>query len=98
MDPMGIAGMIFTLILVGMIGGFILLRPVSKQLGLLLESKLQQNRGPDQQTLDKVDTLTDTVRTLEAEVRLLSDRLEFNEKLLGSRERERAALPSDRKA
>jgi len=98
MDPMGIAGMIFTLMLVAMVGGFILLRPVSKQLGLLLESKLQQNRGPDQQTLDKVDTLTDTVRTLEAEVRLLSDRLEFNEKLLGSREREPAALPSDRKA
>ena len=94
MDPMGIAGMIFTLVLAGMVGGFILLRPLSKQLGLLLESKLQQNRVPDRQALDKIESLTENVRTLETEVRLLSDRLEFNEKLLGNRER--AALPADR--
>ena len=95
MDPMGIAGMVFTLLFTGMIGGFILLRPVSRQLGLLLESKLQQNRSPDKQALDKIENLSETVRMLEAEVRLLSDRLEFNEKLLGNRT-ERAALPADR--
>jgi hypothetical protein len=95
MDPMGIAGMVFTLIFTGMIGGFILLRPVSRQLGLLLESKLQQNRSPDKQAIDKIENLTESVRMLEAEVRLLSDRLEFNEKLLGNRT-ERAALPADR--
>jgi hypothetical protein len=95
MDPMGIAGMVFTLLFTGMIGGFILLRPVSRQLGLLLESKLQQNRNPDKLAIDKIENLTETVRMLEAEVRLLSDRLEFNEKLLGNRT-ERAALPADR--
>jgi hypothetical protein len=94
MDPNAIAGMAFTLLLAGMVGGFILLRPLSKQLGLLLESKLQQNRTPDRAALEKIDALTETVRTLETEVRLLSDRLEFNEKLLGSRER--VALPTER--
>jgi hypothetical protein len=94
MDPMGIAGMIFTLVLAGMVGGFILLRPLSKQLGLLLESKLQQNRTPDRQALEKIESLSENVRSLEAEVKHLSDRLEFNEKLLGNRER--TALPADR--
>ena len=98
MDPMGIAGMVFTLLFTGMIGGFILLRPVTKQLGLLVESKLQQNRNPDKLAVEKVEALTETVRTLEAEVRLLSDRLDFNEKLLGARDRDRVALPSDRNA
>lgn len=93
MDPNAIAGMAFTLLLAGMAGGFILLRPLSKQLGLLLESKLHQNRTPDRAALEKIESLTETVRTLETEVRLLSDRLEFNEKLLGNRER--VALPTE---
>ncbi len=94
MDPMGIAGMAFTLLLAGMVGGFILLRPLSKQFGLLMESKLQQNRGPDKLSTAQIETLTETVRTLEAEVRRLSDRVDFNEKLLSNRER--VALPPER--
>ena len=91
MDPNAVAGMVFTLLLAGMVGGFVLLRPLSKQLGLLLESKMQANKAPPPQSNAQIETLTETVRALEAEVRHLADRVEFNEKLLANREP--AALP-----
>ena len=44
MDPAALAGMVFTIILVAMVGGFILLIPISRRLGAVLEVWLQERR------------------------------------------------------
>ncbi|NIP58516.1 MAG: hypothetical protein GWM92_09515, partial [Gemmatimonadetes bacterium] len=45
MDPLIAASMIFTLILVVLIGGFIVLFPVTRRLGKALEVYLDQKRN-----------------------------------------------------
>jgi hypothetical protein len=84
MDPMAIAGMIFVLVLVLFIGGFIVLSPITRRLGLLLESRLQKEKleGPSSEELKE---LQQVIQGLEAEIRRLSDRQDFTEKLLSSR-------------
>lgn len=91
MDPMGLAGMVFTLILFLMIGGFILLYPLSRQLGRLLEQRLDEKRSP---ALDRGDVarLREALESLERQVQSLQDRQEFVEGMLRSG-RETASLP-----
>ncbi|HET9983209.1 MAG TPA: hypothetical protein VFQ38_06470 [Longimicrobiales bacterium] len=93
MDPMALAGMIFTLILVVLIGGIIVLFPITKRLGLLLESKLQERGKPP--ALAPADTarLLEAVAALEAEVRRLAERQEFTERLVSGREAGALPLP-----
>jgi hypothetical protein len=90
MDPNAFAGMAFTLILIGFVGGFILLYPVSRRLGQLLESKLQNKNGPEL-TPDQIETLQQALNSLQGDVRRLTDRQDFLEKLLSGEKR--AALP-----
>ena len=93
MEPDAVLGMAFTLILTGMIGGFILLRPLSKQLGAYLELRLK--RDGDRVPADAVELrqLAETVRGLEAELRALRERQEFTDNLLARREPPK--LPAD---
>jgi hypothetical protein len=90
MDPNALAGMAFTLILTALVGGFILLYPISRRLGQLLESKLQNKNGPEL-TPDQVETLQDALSSLQGDVRRLTERQDFLEKLLSPDKR--AALP-----
>ena len=46
MEPEVVAGMVFTLILTVMVGGFILLFPLSRRLGALLENRLEDKKAP----------------------------------------------------
>jgi hypothetical protein len=85
MDPMGIAGMIFTLIFIMLIGGFILLFPITKRLGLLLEAKVQERTKPGLAPADAA-RLLEAVAALDAEVRRLAERQEFTERLVSGRE------------
>ena len=87
MDPMALAGMLFVLVLVAMVGGFILLIPISRRLGRVLDAWLLEKRG-------RVDTeeliqLRQAVQTLEAEVSALAERQQFTDRLLESRGREK---------
>jgi hypothetical protein len=84
-------GMIFTLILVMLLGGFILLFPLSRRLGDLLESKVSdsKSRGLPEEELRR---LWDVIHGLEGEVRRLSERQQFTERML---ERPRAAIPGE---
>jgi len=94
MDPMGLAGMAFTLLLAMLIGGFILLFPLSRRLGLLLEAKLNEKRGPAAVPPVEMRQLWDAVHMLESEVQQLGQRQEFIEKLLAQGEQPtRAELP-----
>jgi hypothetical protein len=81
MDPNAVVGMAFTLILVALIGGIILLAPLSKRLGLLLEQKLQDKNV--RASSDELRQLRERVQLVEDELRLLSERQQFTDSLLG---------------
>lgn len=73
MDMDVLLGMIFTIILIMLIGGFILLFPIARRLGKVLERRLLQDdrAGGDPQA---VAQLRDAVRSLEGEIQRLDDR------------------------
>src|SRR5262245_40015194 len=96
MDMEAIAGMVFTLLFTALIGGFILLFPVSKRLGLLLDSKLQDRKKLESESPGELIQLREQLNALEAEVRQLADRQQFTEKMLA--ERGSQTLPSNEQA
>jgi hypothetical protein len=80
MDPAIIPMMIFTVIVLMLIGGFILLLPLTRRLGALLEHRmLAEDRAG--RSVD-VEALARAVDTLRDEVERLAERQEFTEKLL----------------
>ena len=83
---MGLAGMLFALILVAMIGGFILLLPISRRLGALLEQKLAGKLDADDRSLGELRRLEATVRALQEEVERVGERQAFTESLLSERD------------
>jgi hypothetical protein len=85
MDIVPIAGMLFSLMLVGMIAGFILLFPISRRMGVLLEQKVK-GKLDDDRALEEVRRLEATVRALQEEVERLVDRQAFTDSLLSERE------------
>ena len=91
MDPNAIAGMAFTLILAAMVGGFVLLFPVSRRLGKFLENRLQDKKGTPALPPAEFEALQETVKSLESQLRRVGERQEFLEKLLSSKQA--AALP-----
>lgn len=85
MDPLIAASMVFTLILVVLIGGFIVLFPLTRRLGRALEVYLDQKRedAPDAREIERIRA---AVGSLQREVRRLSEKQEFVERLLRQRE------------
>lgn len=93
MDVDAVAGMIFTLVLTCLIGGFILMLPISRRLGALLESKIEGEKRGAAPVTAEVTQLAEAVRSLETELRALKERQEFTENLLTTRERQK--LPAE---
>ena len=85
MEMLPIAGMLFSLLLVGMIAGFILLFPISRRMGALLEQKVK-GKLDDEGAMEEVKRLEVTVRALQEEVERLVDRQAFTDSLLAERE------------
>jgi hypothetical protein len=87
MEPMALAGMAFVLVLCAMVGAFILLIPLSRRLGQLLDAWLQDKRGvvPN----GEIAELRRTIQELEAEVHALAERQQFTDQLLQARRPER---------
>jgi hypothetical protein len=85
MEMLPIAGMLFSLLLVGMIAGFILLFPISRRMGALLEQKVK-GKLDDEGAMEEVKRLEATVRALQEEVERLVDRQAFTDSLLAERE------------
>lgn len=85
MDPMAIAGMLFTLVLAAMVGGFILLFPVTRRLGAFLEQRLRGRLGEEAPAAE-VRRLESAVRSLQQEFDRLSERQAFTESLLSERD------------
>lgn len=90
MDMTAVASMVMTIILVALIGGFVLLRPIAKRVGLLLEQKLQDRQSAA--AIDEVRQLRERMQLLEEEVRLLNERQRFTDELI-SRGAHRDQLP-----
>ena len=77
-DGTALAGMIFSLLCLVVIGGIILMYPLTRRLGQLMEQRLEDRRAGG--TSD--GELTAAVRALEGEVARLRERQGFVERLL----------------
>ncbi|MHB1191846.1 MAG: hypothetical protein ACYC6F_02270 [Longimicrobiales bacterium] len=80
MDPEMIAGMIFVIILMAMIGGFIVLLPISRRLGQFLEYRMSSKGRIDDP--EKMEVLLRAVESLRDDVAQLAERQDFTERLL----------------
>lgn len=81
LDPVIAAGMIFSLVVLMLIGGFVLLYPITRQLGSYLERRMLAEADPDEWK-GQVRALTREVEALREEVSSLAERQEFTERLL----------------
>lgn len=97
MDPNALAGMVFTLVLASLVGGFILLLPLSRRLGLLLEEKARQQKGGLSLSAQDVQALKDRLEALESDVRVAVERQQFIEELLIRREPDQLGSPRTEK-
>jgi hypothetical protein len=85
MEPMALAGMLSTLILALMVGGFILLFPLSRRLGSLLDARLESRKAQPRVGDEEIAALRDNIENLANELRRVNDRQDFIEKLLAPR-------------
>jgi len=79
-----IAPMIVAVVFFITVGGVVLLRPLSKRLGTLLEVYAQQQKEGIQ---GDVGQLRDLLETMNARLQLIEERQDFTERLLSSGER-----------
>lgn len=94
MDQTAVAGMIFALLCLLIIGGFILMFPLTRRLGALMEQRLEdrkEGRGPGVEPAE-LRELRAALRSLESDVARLGERQQFLEGLLekGGRSKELA--------
>ncbi len=92
--PYAIAELITILVTIFMIGTFVLLFPLSRRLGRVMEEWIQVRResSPDRDLLERLVTevraLRGDVESMDARLDLLGDRQEFLESLADARVRE----------
>lgn len=78
MDVEFIVSLVFSLLVIVIVGGGILLFPIMRRLGRLLERRLEAEALPG----DELRRLRAAVRSLTAQVHSLQERQDFTEKLL----------------
>ncbi len=81
MDMTAVAGMVFSLLLALIVGGFILTFPLTKRLGKLLEMRLEERRVGALPT-EEAEELRRLVSELQGQVARLAERQEWSERLL----------------
>ena len=82
MDIIPLAGMLFSLLMVLVIGGLILLFPISRRLGKFLEIRIDERMEWDTLPKEAFNELMGVVEELQNEVQRLSERQQFVERLL----------------
>lgn len=85
MDPTAIAGMLFVLVLAAMLGGFILLFPISRRLGQLMEERIAERKRPATLPPEEIRELHGAIQALQARLEELAERQDFTESLLSER-------------
>ncbi len=81
MEPEIVAGMVFSITVLVLIGGFVLLYPLSRQLGKYLEKRMLPEGSADAAAAE-LSALTRSVEGLRQEVERISERQDFTERLL----------------
>ncbi len=82
MDIIPLAGMLFSLLVILVIGGLILLFPISRRLGKFLEIRIDERMEWDTLPKEAFTEMMDVVEELQEEVARLKDRQQFVERLL----------------
>lgn len=88
MDPYTLGGMIFSLVMVLIIGGFIVTFPVLRRLGALLEEHIRERREsrPDRGEMGRlhgeISRLDETLDTVRRQLELVRERQDFVEELM----------------
>ena len=90
MDWDWIALMVMIMVVVATVGGVVLLLPVSRKLGGLLEA-MTRERQDSPQVRSAIARLRQSIDTLEDRLELLEEKQDFTEDLL--RDRNRKSLP-----
>jgi hypothetical protein len=85
MDPDAVAGMIFTLLLLLMVAGFILVYPLSRRVAALVERRLHDKELAPQPNDAEMEALRQAITDLSAQLDRVVDRQDFMEKLLSQR-------------
>jgi hypothetical protein len=96
MDIIPIAGMLFSLLVVLAIGGFILLFPISRRLGKFLEIRIDERMEWNTLPGEMLNELRDVVEELQSEVARLGERQKFVERLLDSGKSKSSASTEER--
>jgi hypothetical protein len=81
MDPFILQGMIFSIVVIVLLGGYALLYPLTRQLGKVLEKKLLED-GTGGTNPEEIAALRRAVEALTGDVERLSERQDFTERLL----------------
>jgi len=90
MDPGAIAPMVVMVTGIVSAAGVLILRPISKRLGGLLEVMTRERRAPEPGA--EVAQLRDLMQRIDSRLSLMEERQDFAEAILSSGERPRAAL------
>jgi hypothetical protein len=94
MDPTMFAIMGFFLLAIILTGGFVLLIPLSRQLARFLDYRLQEKTGAGSSKIEgELRQLRTLVEGIEKRLQTVSDRQDFVEKVLESRETDPLKLP-----
>jgi hypothetical protein len=78
------AGMIFSLLMALVIGGFVLMYPLTRRLGKLIELRLEERKSEQGGVVaaEEVERLRGVVEALQQDVAALVERQDFAERLL----------------
>lgn len=87
-----LAPLILTVVLTFTVGGVILLRPIAKRLGDIVELMLREKQGGTESELRR---MADLLETVDARMSLLEDRQDFSERLLASGDRAKDRVEED---
>lgn len=98
MDPYTVGGMIFSVVMVLLVGGFIVSFPILRRLGGLMEEMIRERResrlskGSTAEIQEEIAGLRRAFEALDRQVDLIGERQEFFENLL-SHERDKGLIP-----
>ncbi len=87
MDPEIIAGMVFSIVVLLMVGSFVLLYPLSRQLAHLVRRRLNEADPADSISRGDAEKLATAIQQLALGMEALNERQDFVERLLEERPR-----------
>jgi hypothetical protein len=93
MDPLVIGAMAFSLVVLILVGSFILLFPLSRQLASLVRKRLQEPWPGNPITREDAEKLAQAIQQLATGMEALNERQDFLEQLLEGRNQVQDKLP-----